>query len=79
MVHSAAPQGSVTDLSNRSGWLTLPREPSINRRLDLYVAAFWPSNAALFAATSGSTSAAKDKAELIRLTRQWVAYDWQVS
>ncbi len=23
-------------------------------------------------------SAAKDKAELIRLTRQWVAYDWQV-
>src|SRR5713226_5481719 len=78
MVHSVTPRTSVLDLETRSGWLTLPPEPSINRRLDLYVAAFWPSNAALFAAASGSTSAAKDKAELIRLTRQWVAYDWQV-
>jgi hypothetical protein len=26
----------------------------------------------------GSISAAKDKADLIRLTRQWAAYDWQV-
>ena len=38
--------------------------------------AFWPSNAALLAAASGSTSGAKSEAELIRLTHQWVTYDW---
>ena len=26
----------------------------------------------------GRMEAPKDKAELIRLTRQWVAYDWEV-
>src|SRR5713101_1845726 len=39
MVHSVTPRTSVLDLNTRSGWLTLPPEPSINRRLDLYVAA----------------------------------------
>jgi len=38
--------------------------------------AFWPSNAALYAAASGATSGAKGEAELIRLARQWVTYDW---
>jgi hypothetical protein len=38
--------------------------------------AFWPSNAALFAAASGATNGAKDEADLLRLTHQWVTYDW---
>ena len=37
---------------------------------------FWPSNAALFAAATWATSEAKGNAELIRLTHQWVTYDW---
>jgi|SRR5437879_3610589 len=40
------------------------------------VVAFWPRNAALFAAASGSTSGAKSQAELVELARQWVTYDW---
>ncbi len=38
--------------------------------------AFWPRNAALFAAASGSAGGVVGEAELIQLTRQWVAYDW---
>jgi hypothetical protein len=38
--------------------------------------AFWPSNAALYAAASGATSGSKGEAELIRLARQCVTYDW---
>jgi hypothetical protein len=40
------------------------------------VVVFWPSNAALFAYASSATSGAKGAADLIRLTRQWVTYDW---
>ena len=40
------------------------------------VVAFWRSNAALFAAASGAASGAKGEAEVIRLARQWVTYDW---
>ena len=38
--------------------------------------AFWPSNAALFAAASGAANRAKGEADLLRLTHQWVTYDW---
>jgi Domain of unknown function (DUF1772) len=38
--------------------------------------AFWPSNAALYAAASGATGRAKGEAEVIRLAHQWVTYDW---
>ena len=38
--------------------------------------AFWPSNAALFAAATFATSEAKSKAELVRMAHQWVTYDW---
>ena len=37
--------------------------------------AFWPSNAALYAAASAA-SGAKGEAEVIQLARQWVIYDW---
>jgi Domain of unknown function (DUF1772) len=40
------------------------------------VVVFWPSNAALFAATSDAASGSKGEAELIRLAHQWVTYDW---
>jgi hypothetical protein len=40
------------------------------------VVAFWPRNAALFAAASGSPTGVTDRAELIRLARQWVTFDW---
>jgi uncharacterized membrane protein len=39
------------------------------------VVVFWPSNAALLAAASGSTNGVEGKAELIRLTHQWVKRD----
>ena len=42
----------------------------------LIAVAFWPSNAALYAAASGATSGSKGEAELIRLVREWVTYDW---
>ena len=38
--------------------------------------AFWPSNSALYAGASAVASDARSKAELIRLTHQWVTYDW---
>jgi hypothetical protein len=38
--------------------------------------AFWPSNAVLFAAASGVKTETAGEAELIRLTHQWVTYDW---
>jgi hypothetical protein len=53
-----------------SGWKT-PFEYRV-----FTVVAFWPSNAALYAAAAGATSGAKGKAELIRLARHWVTYDW---
>jgi hypothetical protein len=40
------------------------------------VVAFWPSNAVLFAAASSATTETRVEAELIRLTHQWVTYDW---
>lgn len=40
------------------------------------VVAFWPRNAALFAAAPGSTSGVGGVGELKRLAQQWVAYDW---
>ena|SRR2546422_2871893 len=38
--------------------------------------AFWPRNAALFAAASGSESGVMNEAALMRLAREWVVYDW---
>jgi hypothetical protein len=38
--------------------------------------AFWPRNAALFAAASGSGPGVMSEAALIRLVHQWVVYDW---
>jgi Domain of unknown function (DUF1772) len=40
------------------------------------VVVFWPSNAALFAAAFGSANGVRDKAELMRLTHQWITRDW---
>jgi hypothetical protein len=37
---------------------------------------FWPRNAALWAVARGSANAVQDPAEVVRMARQWVAYDW---
>ena len=37
---------------------------------------FWPANRALWAVASGAPNAMQDRAEIIRLVRQWVSYDW---
>ena len=37
---------------------------------------FWPANGALWAVASGAPNAMQDRAEIIRLVRQWVNYDW---
>jgi hypothetical protein len=37
---------------------------------------FWPINAALYAAASDAASEAKGGGEVLRLTHQWVTYDW---
>ncbi len=38
--------------------------------------AFWPRNAALFAAASGSGTGVMSDETLRRLVREWVVYDW---
>jgi hypothetical protein len=40
------------------------------------VVAFWPRNAALWAVARGSPTAIKDPAEVVRMVREWVTYDW---
>lgn len=37
---------------------------------------FWPANAALWAVAMDAPNAIRDRAEVIRLVRQWVDYDW---
>jgi len=37
---------------------------------------FWPRNAALWAIATGGPDAVQDRAEILRMTRQWVRYDW---
>ena len=38
--------------------------------------AFWPRNAALRAVAKGSPNAIRDPAEVVRMVREWVTYDW---
>lgn len=40
------------------------------------VVSFWPKNAALFATASDAAGGVASKADLTRLVREWVAYDW---
>lgn len=40
------------------------------------VVAFWPRNAALWAVARGSPTPIKDPAEVVRMVREWVTYDW---
>jgi hypothetical protein len=40
------------------------------------VVAFWPRNAALWAVAKGSPTAIQDPAEVVRMVREWVTYDW---
>jgi len=37
---------------------------------------FWPQNAALWAVAQGAPDAVQDRAEVARMVRQWVTYDW---
>lgn len=37
---------------------------------------FWPQNAALWAVANGDPSAVQDPAEVARMVRQWVSFDW---
>jgi hypothetical protein len=40
------------------------------------VVAFWPRNSALWAVAKGSPMAIQDPAEVVRMVREWVTYDW---
>jgi hypothetical protein len=40
------------------------------------VAAFWPRNAALWAVAQGSPNAMTDTEAILKMVRQWVAFDW---
>lgn len=67
-----------------SGWKTPPRYrlllavPAVMLLVTLIftVLWFWPRNAALWAVAQGAPNAVQDPAEIIRMVRQWVAYDW---
>src|SRR5712692_10059716 len=67
-----------------SGWTTPPRyrvwlvlsAVMILGSLIFTVVAFWPRNAALWAVAKGSPTAIQDPAEVVRMVREWVTYDW---
>ena len=67
-----------------SGWRTPPNYrillilPAlmILGSLIFTVVAFWPRNAALWAVATGSVTATKDRAAVIGMVHEWVAYDW---
>lgn len=56
-------------------WLVLPAVMMLVT-LIFTVLWFWPRNAALWAIAKGSPTAIRDPAEVVRLARQWVTYDW---
>lgn len=37
---------------------------------------FWPRNHALWLVATGAPDALRDRIEIIRMAREWVAYDW---
>jgi hypothetical protein len=67
-----------------AGWNTPPRFrlllaiPAVMLLVTLVftVLWFWPANRALWAVARGAPNALKDQAEVLRLVRQWVSYDW---
>ena len=67
-----------------SGWKTPPgyrlllAVPAVMLLVTLIftVLWFWPRNAALWAVATGAPNAVQDPAEVVRMVRQWVAYDW---
>ena len=56
-------------------WLVLPAV-MISVTLIFTVLWFWPHNHALWAVARGAPDAIRDRAEIIRMARQWVTYDW---
>lgn len=67
-----------------SGWKTPPNYrvwlilPALMLLVTLIftVTWFWPRNAELWAVAQGAPNAVQDPAEVVRMVRQWVAYDW---
>jgi anthrone oxygenase-like protein len=67
-----------------SGWKTPPRyrmwlvlsAAMILVCLIFTVVAFWPRNSALWAVANRSPTAIQDPAEVLRMVREWVTYDW---
>ncbi len=67
-----------------AGWNTPPKfrlllaVPAVMLLLTLVftVLWFWPANRALWALAEGAPSSVPDQAQVARLVRQWVRYDW---
>jgi len=56
-------------------WLVLPAVMML-ATLAFTILWFWPRNAALWAIAKGAPNAVQEPAEIVRMTRQWVTYDW---
>ncbi len=56
-------------------WLVLPALMILGSWI-FTVVAFWPRNAALWAVARGSPTAIQDPAQVVRMVREWVTYDW---
>ena len=56
-------------------WLVLPAAMLLVT-LIFTILWFWPRNAALWAVASGAPNAVRDQAEILRMVREWVTYDW---
>ncbi len=67
-----------------AGWKTPPRYrvwlvlPAVMILVNLIFTVdwFWPHNRALWHVATGAPDAIRDRAEIIRMVRQWVSYDW---
>ena len=66
--------GWRTPLSYRV-WLLVPAAMLL-ATLVFTIAWFWPANRALWRVAQGAPTAMQDPAEITRLVRAWVAYDW---
>jgi hypothetical protein len=56
--------------------LLLGSTAAILGTLTFTVGWFWPANRALWHVAAGAQDAIRDRAQIIRLARTWVAYDW---
>jgi hypothetical protein len=70
----AAISGWKTPASYRV-WLLIPFVMVLAGWI-LTVLWFWPLNGALWAVARGAPDAVQDRAEIVRMTRQWVTCDW---